>query len=164
MNIVLVGMSGSGKSTVSFALGKLSGMERIDCDEQIECKYGKISTIFKEHGEEFFRNLETDVVKHCSNLQSVIISTGGGCLLRRENSDLLKKNGKIVYLRTSLNELEKRLKGDQSRPLLKGKMNNKLKEMLAAREPIYSANADVTVDTDGLTPDEVAKAIWEKIK
>lgn len=164
MNIVLVGMSGSGKSTVAYALSKLSGFERIDCDELIERKFGKISKIFEEQGEEFFRNLESDIVEQCSHLQAAIISTGGGCLLRQKNVDLLKSNGTIVYLRTSANELEKRLKGDQSRPLLKGDIKVNLKEMLAARKPIYSANADITIDTDGLTPEQVAKVIWEKVK
>lgn len=164
MNIVLVGMSGSGKSTVARALSKLSGLERIDCDEIIERKFGKISKIFKEHGEEFFRNLETDTVERCSRLQSSIISTGGGCLLSQENVNLLKSNGTIVYLRTSADELEKRLKCDQSRPLLAGDIKSKLKEMLAAREGIYSENADIILDTDGLTPEEVAKTIWENLK
>lgn len=164
MNIVLVGMSGSGKTTVSLVLSKLSGMERIDCDEQIELKYGKISKIFEEHGEEYFRNLETEIVKKFSCRHSAIISTGGGCLLRQGNAELLKTNGKIVYLRTSLNEIERRLKGDESRPLLSGDIKGKLKEMLAARESIYSANADIIIDTDGLSAEEVAEAIWEKVK
>ena len=164
MNIVLVGMSGSGKTTVAYALSKLTGIERVDCDEQIESRFGKISKIFEEHGEEFFRDIEADVVKDCSCKQSAIISTGGGCLLRQENADLLKKNGKIVYLRTSLNELERRLKGDKTRPLLTGDIKSKLKEMLAVRDAIYSANAEIVIDTDGLSSKEVAKAIWEKVK
>lgn len=164
MNVVLVGMSGSGKTTVAYALSKLTGMERIDCDEQIERKFGQISEIFEERGEEYFRDIEANVVKDCSFKQSAIISTGGGCFLKQENANLLKQNGKIVYLRTSIEELEKRLKGDKARPLLAGDLKSKLKEMLAVREPIYSANADLIIDTDGLSPEEVAKLILENIK
>lgn len=164
MNIVLVGMSGSGKTTVAYILSKLSGMERIDCDEQIESEFGKISKIFEEHGEGFFRDIESAVVMRFSQKQSAIISTGGGCLLRQKNADILKKNGKIVYLRTTVDELEKRLKNDKSRPLLKGDIKVKLKEMFAVRNPMYTANADLIIDTDGLSPEEVAKEIWENIK
>lgn len=164
MNIVLVGMSGSGKTTVAHQLSVLADMERIDCDEEIERRFGKISKIFEEHGEEFFRDIEANVVKDCSFKQSAIISTGGGCLLRQENAELLKRNGKIVYLRTSKAELEKRLKGDRTRPLLAGNLKSKLKKMLAVRDTIYSTNADLIIDTDGLSPEEVAKAIWENVK
>lgn len=164
MNIVLVGMSGSGKTTVAHALSKLNGMECIDTDEQIEREFGKISDIFKERGEEFFRDIETEVILQLSQLQSSIISTGGGCLLRPKNALVLKKNGKIVYLRTSVSELCKRLNSDYGRPLLVGDTQRKLKEMHAVREPIYLANADLIIDTDGLSADEVAKAIGENLK
>lgn len=164
MNIVLVGMSGSGKTTVSYALSELCGMERFDTDERIEQEYGIISEIFNSHGEKFFRDIETEIVKYFSYMQGVIISTGGGCLLRQKNVDLLKKAGKIVYLRTSVNELDKRLEGDKSRPLLLGDIKVKLKKMFSVRDPIYSANADLIVDTDGLSAEEVAKVIWENIK
>lgn len=164
MNVVLVGMSGSGKTTVSYALGKLSGMQRFDTDEQIEREYGAITNLFEDRGEEFFRDVEADMVARFSQMQSVIISTGGGCLLRQKNAHVLKNSGKIVYLRTSVDELENRLNGDNKRPLLIGNLKSKLSEMLSARDPVYSANADLIVDTDGLTPEEVAKVIWENIK
>lgn len=164
MNIVLVGMSGSGKTTVAYELNKLCGIQRIDCDELIEREFGNISNIFKKHGEEYFRDIETNIVISLSDIQSSVISTGGGCVLRRKNVDILKKLGKIVYLRTSVNEIEKRLKGDKSRPLLAGDMKNKLQKMLLVRDPIYSAIADLIIDTDDLSPQEVAKEILENIK
>ena len=164
MNIVLVGMSGSGKTTVAYELNKLCGIQRIDCDELIESEFGNISNIFKKHGEEHFRDIETNIVIGLSDIQSSVISTGGGCVLRRKNVDILKKSGKIVYLRTSVNEIEKRLRGDKSRPLLAGDMKNKLQKMLLVREPIYSAIADLIIDTDDLSPKEVAKEILENIK
>lgn len=164
MNIVLVGMSGSGKTTVSYALSNLSGMDRFDTDEEIEKKYGKISKIFKERGEEFFRDVEADTIVRIAQTCSAIISTGGGCLLRKNNASVLKKNGKIVYLRTTVAELEKRLKDDTARPLLAGNLKNKLSKMVAERDPIYSANADLTIDTDKLTPEQVAKVILENLK
>ena len=164
MNIVLAGMPGSGKTTVSARLAKLSGYKLIDTDALIVEAHGEISRIFSEHGEEYFRDLETEAVERACAENSAVIATGGGCLLREKNVALFKNSGKIIYLRAQLPTLVKRLEGDTTRPLLKGDAESKLKQLFAARAHIYENAADFTVDTDNLTPDKVAEKILELVK
>ena len=164
MNIVLAGMPGSGKTTVSVFLGKLLGAEVIDTDEEIVKSHGAITEIFDKFGEECFRNLETETVKKVCQKDGVVISIGGGCLLRGENVKLFKNNGKIIFLRTSYETLLNRVEGDTSRPLLKGGAGEKLKSLIEVRTPIYERAADFTVDTDNLSPNEVAAKIQELLE
>ncbi len=158
MNIILAGMPGCGKTTVSNALAE-QGFKVIDTDSEIVIKHGSISEIFDKFGEAHFRNIETETVKAVSALNGVVICTGGGCLLRKENAELLKKNGKIVYLRTSIETLTKRLEGDNSRPLLKGNVRERLEKLFKERAAIYENAADIIIDTDVLTPKELAQQI-----
>ena len=163
MNIVLAGMPGSGKTTVAKAFKK-SGYIVYDTDEEIVKQHGNISEIFAKHGEEYFRNLETEAVRKLSALSDAVISTGGGCLLKSENVALLKKNGKIVYLRTEPETLIRRVEGNSDRPLLQGGARERINTLYAARKSIYESAADITVDTDELTPEKVAEKIMELIK
>lgn len=164
MNIVLAGMPASGKSSVAKALAKLTGAEVYDTDEKIVGKYGAISEIFDKYGEAAFRNLETEEVKKACAADNLIISTGGGCILREENIKLLKSSGKIVYLRTSINTLLSRANGDGTRPLLRGGAEQKMKKLFEERSPVYERVADLITDTDGLSPEEIASKIAEQIK
>lgn len=164
MNIILAGMPASGKTSVSRALSKLTGREVYDTDEKIVEKYGAISEIFENYGETAFRNLETEEVKNASALDNLIISTGGGCVLREVNVAFLKTNGKIVYLRTSLQTLLSRVNGDSTRPLLKGGAEEKMKKLFAERTPVYESISDEIIDTDGKTVEEIASGIAELIK
>ena len=159
MNIVLCGMMGCGKTTVAAALSRLTGMEQTDTDAVIVKKYGRIADIFEKYGEEHFRSLETDTVKELSSRDGLIIATGGGCVLSEKNVRLLKRNGKIFFLRTSEGELIRRLEGDTERPLLAGGAARRVKELLPARTPKYIAAADFVVDTDGLSPEKKKKNI-----
>ena len=164
MNIVLIGMPASGKTTVAAALAKDLGLKVLDTDALIVEKHGEINKIFKKFGEEYFRNLESEAVKEVVENTNAVISTGGGCPLRKENVLALKKSGKIIFLRTSITELIRRTEGDGTRPLLKGEREERLKSLLSVRTPVYEEAADFTVDTDGLTPEEIAKKITEFIK
>ena len=162
MNIVLTGFMGTGKSGIGKRLAKKLGMSYLDTDELIEEREkDSISAIFKKKGEEYFRRLETKVVKEVALLDNFVISTGGGVVLRERNIRLLKKNAFIVCLFASPEVILKRTKGDDNRPLL-GVNNQKkrIEELLALRRPYYE-KADFTVDTSALDSEGVVEEIIE---
>lgn len=153
-------MMGCGKTAVSKAYSQLFGVEMVDTDAVIVERHGEISAIFATYGEEQFRNIETSVTKEvASSFNNAVISLGGGCVLRSENVEALKQSGKIFYLRTKAETIIKRLKGDSTRPLLQGDLEERVNSILAKRSSIYESVADVIIDTDGLTPEEIAKKI-----
>ena len=159
MNIILCGMMGSGKTTVGIRLSELTGMRWYDTDDLIVDKYGRIADIFEYYGEERFRQLETGIVHRVAGEENCIISTGGGCVLRPENSAAFKEGGgKIVFLKVDIEVLFARTghTGDE-RPLLKNTTFEKMRDLLDRRTPIYESCADYTVDTNGKGVDEVAR-------
>ncbi len=150
-NIVLIGFMGCGKTTFGKWITNNYNMEFIDTDEYIESKeQRKISDIFASEGEEFFRKLETQAIKDLSDsVNNTVISVGGGLPVRECNREILKKLGKVVYLETSIDELERRLKNDTKRPLLAGgNVREKIESLMRAREDIYISVADCIVKTD----------------
>lgn len=162
MNIVLAGMPGSGKTTIS-AVFSNRGKIVVDTDEEIVKAHGRIADIFEKHGEGYFRDIETQTVQNVSGMDGVVISTGGGCLLRSQNVSALKQNGIIVYLKTSPKTLIKRVQGDTERPLLKGGIEERINKLYGERAHIYESSADIVIETDGLTPEQVADKILENI-
>ncbi|MDE7087665.1 MAG: shikimate kinase [Clostridia bacterium] len=155
-------MMGCGKTTVAKELEK-QGFTAVDTDALIVERYGSIDKIFAEHGEEYFRNIETQITAEVAkNYTNAVISVGGGCVLRAENVKNLKATGKIFYLKTSAETIIKRLKGDSTRPLLKGGLEQKVNSILAARAAIYESVADEAVETDGLSPKQIAEIIKGK--
>ncbi len=162
-NIILEGFMGSGKSTVSELISDKLELELIDTDEAIEEAEGrKISEIFEQDGEEAFRDMETELMEMVvsDHMRETVISLGGGLPVREKNRELLKKAGKVVYLRTSPETVYDRLKGDDTRPLLKSDDPlTRIKELQDERGKIYEEAADIIVDTDGKTPAEVADEI-----
>ncbi len=161
MNIVLCGMMGVGKSCVGIRVAELTGRRWYDTDIVISDRHGRISDIFEYYGESHFRSLETEVVRELADRDGLVISTGGGLVLMPENNELLKRNGKIVFLRASFETLLERVRADDTRPLLKdtGKTAERLGELLERRTPIYEAVADFIVDTDGKSVDDVAREV-----
>ena len=167
MNIILCGMMGAGKTTIGIKIAELTGRRWYDTDGCIVDKHGKISDIFEYYGEAHFRRLETDIVKELSQKDGLIISSGGGLVLKKENNEMLQKNGKIVFLRAGLETLAKRLKVDGERPLLQTSTENirdRLARLLKERTPIYEHVSDLIVDVDGKTPEEIAKEVVEKLE
>ena len=162
MNLVLCGMMGAGKSTIGIKIAELTGRRWYDTDGVISDRHGKISDIFEYYGEAHFRKLETEVVKELSAQDHLVISTGGGLVLKTENNAVLKTNGKIVFLRASLETLNKRLIVDGTRPLLQAStesISDRLKRLLDERTPVYEHVADYIVDVDEKSPEQIAKEI-----
>ena len=148
-------MPGSGKSTIGKLL-KIPNFTFVDTDEEIEKQCGcSIKELIQTKGEEYFRDLESNVIKEISTKNCQIISTGGGAILREENVTNLKKNGKIFYINSNLS----RLYVTQDRPLSDTK--EKLAKLFAQRKDIYFSTADVIVP-DMKTPQEEADFILTK--
>ncbi len=162
MNLILCGMMGAGKTTVGIKVAELTGRRWYDTDGLIVDKYGKIADIFEYYGEAHFRKLETEIVKDLAKMDDLIISTGGGLVLKKENNVVLQENGKIIFLRASLDTLSNRLKVNGERPLLQTStesIRDRLEKLMKERTPVYEHVADYIVDVDGKTPEEIAREI-----
>ena len=164
--IVLIGFMGTGKSSVGRTLARMSGRPRFDTDEMIAARFGlTISEIFEKRGEERFRDAESEALEELSVETDAIIVTGGGIVLRQTNTARLRELGAVVYLSADEETLFRRISRRPTRPLLQTTdPRETLKELLAARLPLYRAAADVEVDTSGLTHDEVARSILKKVE
>jgi shikimate kinase len=163
-NIILIGFMGSGKTSVGEQLAKLLTYQFRDTDQLIEKKAGDtINHIFAVRGEEYFRNMETELLKELqSNMEQTVLSTGGGLPLREQNSELLKDLGYVVFLKTSKQTTLRRLKGDTTRPLLQGdEVDQKVERMLTARTPIYEKAAHKIIITDDKSVSEIVHLIME---
>ncbi|AWD32766.1 Shikimate kinase 1 [Candidatus Kinetoplastibacterium sorsogonicusi] len=147
--IFLIGMMGSGKTTIGKHLAKNLNRKFLDLDHLIELKSGlNIPTIFEIVGEVGFREQESCVLNECLNCKNTIIATGGGIILSEKNRISLMKSGIVVYFKTNINELFKRTYKDNNRPLLSTKDPYiTIEKMLKLREPLYLKTADLVIDT-----------------
>lgn len=143
-NIVLIGYMGSGKTTIGKEISRQTGMPFYDMDELLEQLLGnKISDVFEQKGEAFFREKESELAKKIAHLHGCVISTGGGIIKNKENIPFLKENGTVFFLNPPYAEIEKRLTGDSTRPLLKNPKN--LKQLYEERLSLYQAAADFII-------------------
>ena len=155
-NLVLIGMPGAGKSTVGRILAQRTGRELVDTDTCIVSRAGmEISDIFARHGEPYFRDLETEVIRELAVKNGLIIATGGGVPLRKQNVNALTQNGVICMLDRDL----KSLLPTDDRPL--SNSADKIRSLYQERYPIYCSAADVRIPVEG-RPGEVAEAVLEK--
>ena len=123
-NLVLIGFMGSGKTTVAEYLHGLLEMEVVEMDQVISLRQQmSIPEIFGKYGEEYFRDLETELLKELQEKTNVVISCGGGVPLREQNVQEMKKNGTVIWLTASAETIYERVKEDQNRPLLKDRMS-----------------------------------------
>lgn len=163
-NIILIGFMGSGKTSVGIHLAERMSYQFKDTDQLLEKRAGDtISHIFLVHGEEYFRTMETDLLKELvPSLDNTVLSSGGGLPIREQNSKLLKELGYVVFLKASKQTTLTRLKGDSTRPLLQGEdLEKKVERMLEIRTPIYEKAAHKVIATDGLTVVQVSQLIME---
>jgi shikimate kinase len=145
--LVLVGMPGSGKSTIGRRLAQRLQRPFVDADTALEERCGvSVATVFDIEGEAGFRQRETRLLADLVAQPDIVIATGGGVVVTEANRDLLRRDASVIYLQTSLGELWTRLQNDRKRPLLQGENpKQRLADLLAARESLYEAVADVTV-------------------
>jgi shikimate kinase len=165
-SIVLVGMMGAGKSSVGRCLQSRTGLIRFDTDEIVSSRFGlSIPEIFTKFGEDQFRQAETEALANLTPMKPAIIVTGGGVVLREENTAHLKRLGMVVWLDAEEGALFERASRRGNRPLLQTENpRESLSLMLQARTPLYAKAADMRVETTKLTHDEVTDIILAKIE
>ena len=149
-NIVLIGFMGAGKTTISDYLSTVFDMEIVEMDQLIaDREEMSIPDIFATYGEEYFRNLETDLLIEMQDKKNVVISCGGGVAMRERNVEEMKKNGKVVLLTASPETIYERVKDNNDRPVLQGrKIVAGISELMEQRREKYEEAADIVVNTD----------------
>lgn len=166
-SVVLIGFMGCGKSTMGIRLSYRLQYILEDTDKLIETKAGMtISEIFAREGEESFRQMETQLLQALVEKKGRrVYSVGGGTPVRAANRPLLKKLGTVVYLRTRPETVYERLKNDTTRPLLQGEDPlGRIRSLMAERESAYAETADVILDVDEMTADQVVESIMRSIR
>lgn len=163
MSVVLIGVPGAGKSTVGAVLAEQLNCTFVDTDLVIEERAGKsISDIFIQDGESHFRQLEKLVISEALASNDGVISLGGGALMNSDTRELVKQHD-CVWLQAGLAQAVDRVGMNKNRPLLLGNVRGQLAELMAAREPLYVECAKFAVDTNDLSPKEVADQIKKLI-
>jgi shikimate kinase len=166
MNIVLIGYRGTGKSTVGKILAGRLGRDLLSTDTEV-VKRTKlpIPELVQRYGWEYFRDIESTVCWDLAGRDQVIIDTGGGAILRQQNVDVLRKNGRLYWLTASVESISRRIAHDTQRPSLTGAKSfiEEIRDVLTERMPTYQSAADCTIATEGLTVNEVAESILRMI-
>lgn len=148
-NLILVGMMGSGKTTMGRALARHLGKAFVDSDEEIQKRTGvTIPHIFDVEGEAGFRQRETAVICELAGRENLVLATGGGAVLAEQNRAMLKQSGIVVYLKASVHDLWQRTRHDRNRPLLQtDDPRAKLNELFQQRDPLYREVADIVIQS-----------------
>ncbi len=148
-NLILVGMMGSGKTTMGRALAKHLGKVFVDSDEEIQQRTGvTIPHIFDVEGEAGFRLRESAAIADLVKRDKLVLATGGGAVLAEQNRAVLRQNGIVIYLKANVHDLWQRTRHDRNRPLLQdGDPHAKLTELFLQRDPLYQQVADIVIHT-----------------
>jgi shikimate kinase len=167
MNIVLIGYRGTGKSVVGEILSEQMNRPLYTLDALIVERAGmSIPEIVRDFGWERFRNMETEIARECAKKDNGILDTGGGCILREENVEALKKNGVLYWLQATPQTIMRRIEGDDQRPSLTENKSfvDEIEDVLSERIPLYQKAADRVIDTEKHDPEEVARLIMEDFR
>lgn len=166
MNLVLIGYRGTGKSTVGKLLARRLGWEYVSTDAEIVQRAGcSIPDLVHRLGWDGFRDCETEVCRDLVGKDRMVIDTGGGIILRAENVAQLKQHGTLIWLTAGIPTIIERIRGNQDRPSLTGTKSvaDEVAEVLAERRPKYEAAADLVVETDQRSVEEVANVILAQV-
>ncbi len=165
-NLMLIGFMGTGKSTVAGKIKEMLQVEQIEMDALIAEEAGmSIPDIFEKYGEEYFRDLETEMLRKFKEKKPVVVSCGGGAVLRDENIEIMKGQGKIILLTATPQTIYERVKDTNDRPVLNGNMNVEyISELMEKRRARYEMAADIMVATDGKTVDEICNEILKAVQ
>ena len=162
--IYLIGPMGSGKSTMGRLLAKKLGLPYYDLDKLIEDQEKmSISDIFQKHNEKYFRDLESITLKQYSEESNFVISTGGGCVLRDQNLNILRK-GLVIYLKISIETQLERVKNRTHRPLLNNVTKDTLVQLDKERSSVYSGISNIEVDVSNLNKEDVLSTIIRRLE
>ena len=164
-NIVLIGFMGAGKTSISEYLKTLFAMDVIEMDQIIAEREGmSIPDIFEVHGEQYFRDLETNLLIEMQARKNVVISCGGGTPLRECNVVEMKKNGRVVLLTASPKTIFDRVKDSHDRPVIENNKNVPfIADLMEKRRAKYEAAADIVINTDGKSIIEVCEELVQKL-
>jgi 3-dehydroquinate synthase len=165
-NIFLVGLMGSGKTTIGRALAKRLNLRFLDADQEIEARTGAtIPLIFEIEGEASFREREADVIAELTALPGIVLATGGGAVLNEQSRRYLHERGTVVYLRASVSSILQRTSHDRSRPLLQtADPRAKIEELSRQRAPLYQEVAHITIETGRPNVQTVVQAILNQLQ
>lgn len=165
-NLYLIGFMGSGKSAVASVLEKTYHLTAVEMDQQIERQQGmKISEIFASFGEGYFRKEESRLLKELGAQHRLVVSCGGGIVLKPENVECMHRSGKVILLTAEPETILERVRFDEKRPLLKGKKNvAAIRELMESRRKQYEAAADIQIATDGKSLESIAKEIVRAVQ
>ena len=166
LNVYLVGPMGSGKTSIGQRLASELNLEFLDSDHELEERTGaSVSLIFDVEGEAGFRRRETEMLRELTTRRGIVLATGGGAVLAKENRQMLTRSGLVVYLRTSVHQQLQRLKRDRSRPLLQSvDKEKKLQQMATERNPVYESIADLVFPAKNRGLDASARALASEIR
>ena len=164
-NIFLIGFMGAGKSTIAKGLQRTLGMELVEMDARIvEEQKMSVNEIFAQYGEDYFRDIESQLILDIGQEGNTIVSCGGGVVVRPQNTEYMKKSGKIVFLSATPQTIYERVKHSTDRPILNGHMNVEyIAQLMEKRRALYEAAADIRIETDGKSRDEICREIVQKL-
>ena len=165
-NLFLIGPMGVGKTTTGRVLADSLGLKFFDSDLEIEASTGAdIPWIFDVEGESGFRVRETRMIEQLTQNKNIVLATGGGAIILAENRKWLKTRGVVVYLRAPISQQVERTSRDKTRPLLQTSYpEQKIRELMEIREPLYQEVADMVVDTYRRNPKTVSQEICKQLK